>query len=115
MNATAPVRLTPRLSASMACALFGLSALAARAQQQPPAEDLSNLDLKTLMNLEVIVTAQRLPENAQNVPIAVSVASGEWIDSIGAKTPTDLIHYVPGFTGDTVGTGTPTWAIRGIS
>jgi iron complex outermembrane recepter protein len=45
---------------------------------------------------EIVVTAQRRTENAQDVPIAISVVSGEQIADAGIQRITDIAYLVPG-------------------
>jgi iron complex outermembrane receptor protein len=82
-----------------------LCASSVHAQQQEPEPAIA----------EVTVTAQRRSEDVQRVPISVSVVGATALADHGIKTLTELIPFVPGFTGDAVGQGTPVWAIRGIS
>ena len=50
---------------------------------------------------EVIVTAQKRPENVQNVALAVSVVSGTVLDQINALSIADLTKVVPSVTYNT--------------
>lgn len=47
---------------------------------------------------EVVVTAQKRTENAQDVPIAIQAFSGESLDARGVDDPTDLQRVTPGLT-----------------
>jgi len=44
---------------------------------------------------EIVVTAQKRPENIQNVPISISAFSGGFMESSGIDTLQDLGAYVP--------------------
>ena len=48
---------------------------------------------------DIIVTAQRRKESAQNVPIAVSAFSADLLSQRGIATPLQLIQYVPNLFG----------------
>lgn len=65
---------------------------------------------------EVIVTAQRRGEPLQNVPLTVTVLSGEALLDLGIDTPAKLAAQTPGFKVSTVfGEGTnPTFFMRGV-
>jgi iron complex outermembrane receptor protein len=65
---------------------------------------------------EIVVTAQKRAENAQNVPSSVSVVGKELLDSLHATQLTDVGAYVPGL--QIVSGGTPgqtTIIIRGVA
>lgn len=63
----------------------------------------------------VVVTAQRRPEDQQNVPISVSSISGEELSRRQIRTLEDLSAYTPGLTTtNTVSYGAAPLSIRGI-
>ena len=62
---------------------------------------------------EIVITAQKRSESLQDVPIAVSAFSDDFIASSGVSTLTALIDYTPGLTGNTTGYSNPAWGIRG--
>jgi len=64
---------------------------------------------------EVLVTAQKRAESVQDVPIAISAVSEDILLKTGVNNVTALIPMIPGLTGSSLGVGTNTWAIRGIS
>lgn len=64
---------------------------------------------------EIVVTAQKREQNIEDVPVAVSVVTGEQIRDFGATTFEDLIPKIPGVSGFTTGVATSVWAIRGLS
>lgn len=64
---------------------------------------------------ELIVTAQKRSESAQDVPIAISTFNEEMVANTGVDTLTDIIPMIPGLTGAAYGIATNAWAIRGIS
>jgi iron complex outermembrane receptor protein len=47
---------------------------------------------------EIVVTAQRRAENLQDVPIAITVATGAQLQAVGVKTTEDLAIVTPGLT-----------------
>jgi len=64
---------------------------------------------------EVMVTAQKRSESAQDVPVAISAFSEDMVRNTGVDTITDIIPMIPGLTGSSYGNSTNAWAIRGIS
>ncbi len=64
---------------------------------------------------EVMVTAQKRVQSAQDVPIAISAMSAEMITDTGVDNLTQVLPMLPGVTGSTAGISTNAWAIRGIS
>lgn len=64
---------------------------------------------------EVMVTAQKRSQSAQDVPIAISALSSEMITDTGVDNLTQVLPMLPGVTGMTAGIATNAWAIRGIS
>ena len=62
---------------------------------------------------EIVVTAQRRAQSAQDVPIAMSVVTADRIEAVTAQDMGDLAAYVPGL--NVSGSPTqPTYAIRGV-
>ncbi|PLW67216.1 hypothetical protein C0039_17955 [Pseudohalioglobus lutimaris] len=47
---------------------------------------------------EVLVTAQKRVESAQDIPVALTVISGDMIDNIGIQSTTDLVKIAPSLT-----------------
>jgi iron complex outermembrane receptor protein len=64
---------------------------------------------------EIVVTAQKREQSLRDVPISVSVFSGEFITDSRIESLTDLKLYAPGLSGEDLGSVTGTYAIRGIS
>lgn len=64
---------------------------------------------------EIIVTAQKREQKLQDVPISISVVSGEQLDSYTGGTARDILRTLPAvsFTGSELGDST-TLAIRGV-
>jgi outer membrane receptor protein involved in Fe transport len=64
---------------------------------------------------EVVVTAQRREESAQNVGIALSVLSGQDLAAKGITTVTDLQNAIPSLQVEPAfGSGQPQYRIRGV-
>jgi iron complex outermembrane recepter protein len=80
-----------------AAALLGslASALAATAVQGQEAPAPNASDTSATLE-EIIVTAQRRSEKSQDVPIAMSVVSGDEIAAAGIQHVTDLAYVAPG-------------------
>jgi len=87
-----------------------VAALTAAALLQPFAAAAQQATLE-----EVIVTAQKRSQSAQDVPIAISALSSEMITDTGVDNLTQVLPMLPGVTGMTAGIATNAWAIRGIS
>jgi iron complex outermembrane recepter protein len=64
----------------------------------------------------IVVTAQKREENLNDVPISISVVSGDALVEQGAVSLTDYAGYVPGLSIDSAGApGLSTVTLRGIS
>lgn len=63
---------------------------------------------------DILVTAQKRPEHLGDVPMSVSVASGDQLARRGLTRPDELEAMVPGFTFQASPLGTPVYAIRGV-
>lgn len=65
---------------------------------------------------EIVVTAQKRPEILQDVPISISVVTGDALRQTGATQLVDVSGYVPGLQVDSLGTpGQTTITLRGVS
>ncbi len=64
---------------------------------------------------EVVVTAQRRAENAQDVPIAIQAFSGETLQQLNVTNFDDLIKHLPNVTGPSQGPGQAQIFMRGLS
>jgi iron complex outermembrane recepter protein len=64
---------------------------------------------------EVVVTAQRRSENAQDVPIAIQAFSGEKLEQLNVATFDDLIKHLPNVSGGSQGPGQVQIFMRGLS
>jgi iron complex outermembrane receptor protein len=63
---------------------------------------------------EVIVTATRRREEAQDVPITLQVLTGETLARLNATTLDDFLKYLPGVTAHGVGPGQNNIYMRGL-
>jgi iron complex outermembrane recepter protein len=87
-------------------AVLGFASLAGSARAQEPAAEGVE---------EIVVTAQRREQSLQDVPIAISVVSPEFLNKVAAENLGSLNGLVPGLS---VGYDSPTqphFSIRGIS
>jgi len=91
------------LSFASTTALF-LSANTAMAQD---AENVLVLD-------EVITYAQKKPETAQSVPIAINAYSGDFVEKASIDDIGDLVAYTPGLAGDNYQDTESVFTVRGI-
>jgi iron complex outermembrane receptor protein len=65
---------------------------------------------------EVVVTARRVEERLQDVPISISVFNQQQLDNRNITTASDLGLYTPSLTADTrFGSANATFAIRGFT
>jgi iron complex outermembrane recepter protein len=65
---------------------------------------------------EIVVTAQKRDERVQDVPISISVVSGERMQQSGGSQLTDYAAYVPGLQVDNAGSpGRSTLSLRGVA
>src|SRR3569833_1276087 len=64
---------------------------------------------------EVVVTARKRAENAQDVPIAITTLSDSKLKALGANNMGELVEHVPNFDWDPVGINAlSSWGLRGI-
>lgn len=63
---------------------------------------------------EVIVTAQKRPENVQDIPLTINVLSGEVLDNFSIRDTNDLAASVPGLTIQHTPQNLAQVAIRGL-
>ena len=64
---------------------------------------------------EVVVTAQRRSENAQDVPIAIQAFSGDDLQKLNVSNFDDLIKHLPNVTASSQGPGQSLIFMRGLS
>ena len=93
-----------RFSLGMTASLLALGySTGAHAQTEAPSGTIA----------EVIVTAQRRAQSAQDVPVAVAAFNAEQLAQAGVRTATDLQNVVPGITMDSNGSRSPIF-LRGV-
>jgi len=63
---------------------------------------------------EVIVSATRIEQSLQDIPIAVHAVSGEEIEAFGISDGLDLFNRVPGIATHGLGKHQPAYGIRGV-
>lgn len=91
-------------------AILAAHATAARAAAAAP--DAATADTGGIS--EVIVTAQRRTENAQDVPISIQALTGEALSQLNVTTFDDFIKYLPNVTQGTYGPGQGIIYMRGL-
>lgn len=75
-----------------------------------------NSDMNSGVQLEeILVTAQKRIEKLQDVPISISVLSGEDLDRSTASGITEALRTVPGVVPEVAPTGGTTITIRGVA
>ena len=97
-----PERLAGSVTLIIAAAAMGVGftlATAARAEDSRPASSTNPTSLE-----EIVVTAQKRPENIERIPAAVTAFSDAKIDNAGLAGPQELQFAVPSMTyGDVTG------------
>lgn len=63
---------------------------------------------------EVIVTAQKREQSANDIGMSVSVFSGDALEQLGVADTADLANLIPGFTFADTGFTTPVYTLRGV-
>jgi iron complex outermembrane receptor protein len=104
-------RAALRLAAASPLALtIALAAAQAASAQAAPAATSHNTSLE-----EVVVTARKVSENLQEVPVSVTALSGKQLTQTNAQRLTDLASSVPGFSSRpaTSPVDAPSFEIRG--
>jgi iron complex outermembrane recepter protein len=91
--------------------LLGTTALLAAQPVQAQPQTLTD---KAALD-DIVVTAQRREQTLQDVPVAVSVFSGDFIERSRTATISDLVAFTPGVSGTTVAQTTPRITVRGVS
>ncbi|MEN3746736.1 TonB-dependent receptor [Sphingomonas sp. HF-S3] len=92
------------LSTAMGALAFPLAAMAQTAEDAVRDTD------------EIVVTAQKREQNLQDVPISISVVTGDDLQQQGAASLTDYAGYVPGMQVSSAGTpGQSTITLRGVA
>jgi len=107
------------LSGAAAVCLAGNAAAAAASNDAASSTSatVASADTKTSPTIgEVVVTARRVRENIQKVPVAVTAFSGAQLEQLAIRTPSDLQFAVPSLTATgTFGHTFGSYAIRGLT
>jgi outer membrane receptor protein involved in Fe transport len=69
---------------------------------------------RTSMLEEVVVTAQKVSQNINDVGMSIDSATGDELYDMGVKDTADLVKLVPGFNHTYSIYGTPIYTIRGV-
>ncbi len=101
--------LSPRTSLIALAATLAIAPQAAFAQDNAPAEDDS------ASGNQIIVTAQKIEQRAVDVPITITVATGERIRDLSVTNLDQLSYYVPGLLIQEQSANNPGVVIRGIT
>ena len=65
---------------------------------------------------EIVVTAQKRAESAQNVPVSITAFDSAALRDMRADNPADLAQYVPNLSStSSLGGGVPIFSLRGVS
>ncbi len=64
---------------------------------------------------QIVVTATKRSENAQDVPVAIQAVDGETLDQLDVDNFTDYLQQLPGVTAGGTGPGQNTIYIRGLA
>lgn len=93
------------LALSIALALVAFTAPIARAEVSADATELER----------IVVTAQKREQQVQEVPIAITALSGEYLDRLNISGFADINGYVPGLQTQVQSPNNPGFVIRGIT
>jgi len=104
------VNTNSKLSYAIAAILTGSAAGFAHAEPAPDTADSSSDSIQ-----EIVVTAQRRTENAQNVPITIQAFTAETLTQLNVTTFEDYVKYVPNLTAGGEGPGEESIFMRGLS
>lgn len=105
------MRVECRLLASWASPLALLALLQGQAWAQTAARNQAQAEI---LPPDIIVTAQKRSERLQDVPMSITAASAEQLQSRGVTSTDDLAKLVPGFTFQKSTYGLPIYFIRGV-
>lgn len=87
----------------------------AKSEPEPAAVPVVSVKPRAALE-EIVVTAQRREESAQDVPISITVFSPEQISNANITTAADLVAYTPSLAANNrFGSDNATFAIRGFT
>src|SRR5215475_13389024 len=108
----APQLRTNQKIARAVAAILGTQAGVAAAADQPAGAETGG---GAAAIQEVVVTAQRRSENAQDVPIAIQAFSGDTLQQLNVTNFDELLKYLPNVTAPSAGPGQDQVFMRGLS
>lgn len=77
--------------------LFAFLTAAGAAAQQPPPPDITTLSMQDLLDVDVVSTASKFPQEVREAPASVTVITREDIHRYGYRTLGDALGSVRGF------------------
>jgi outer membrane receptor protein involved in Fe transport len=96
--------------------LFALAATLASFPQSAFAQDSAETrENESASGNQIIVTAQKIEQRAQDVPITITATSGKRIEELGVTDLDELSRYVPGLLIQEQSANNPGVVIRGIT
>lgn len=102
MNRSTPCFATKNLAKSIMAATLVTSSLAVAAND--------------FAIEEIVVTAQKREQNLQDVPVAISAFSGEFLNEANITTLNKIVAYTPGLAGQNDGVNSlESFSVRGLS
>ncbi len=98
--------MTPYLRPTIALLALGCSTAAfAQANVQPAGDDTD----------EIVVTAQKVEQRIEDVPVTVTAVTGQKMADLGVSTLADVAQYIPGLVVQEQSANNPGFVIRGIT
>ncbi len=94
---------------------IALAAVLAAAPQAAFAQDAEAPAEDERSGNQIIVTAQKIEQRAQDVPITISAVSGDQIRELGVNDLDELSNYIPGLNIQEQSANNPGVVIRGIT
>jgi iron complex outermembrane receptor protein len=93
---------------------FAQTATSASADTSTPQDTSVSAESDHTDSDDIVVTAQKRSERLQNVPIAISVVSGEQLNKVTVQGIGDVLNRLPNITSSYPALGMPVVTIRGI-
>jgi iron complex outermembrane recepter protein len=104
-----------KLSTAISTAILCLAARAFAQGANPAQPTKTGTEASNVVALtEILVTAQKRSERINDVPMSITAATGEMLQSRGVSTPADLVKVVPGFQYNENFYNAPVFTIRGV-
>jgi outer membrane receptor protein involved in Fe transport len=95
--------------------MIALVTVLAAAPQAAFAQDKEPAEADSGSGNQILVTAQKIEQRAQDVPITISAVSGERIKELGVTDLDELSNYIPGLNIQEQSANNPGVVIRGIT